>query len=324
MPNRFSYKFKQFFFVLIKISLVVAAFYFMYLKSIKNSHLEFYDFILFLNKNDGFSFKNVFFLLFLTFFNWFFEILKWRKLVSSVKQVTFKNAIEQCLGSLTVSLFTPNRIGEYGAKAIYFVSSQRKRIMLINLISNLLQMGVTIILGLIGLIVFTQWHTINIDLNKLLMFLLISALLIGLISIIIKKHNLKIGGGSIQKTIQFFKHFPKKNLVVAALLSLLRYLIFSFQFYYVLTLFGIDINYLDAMMVITSMYLLASIIPSIFIFDVVIKGGIAVYLFSIIGIDELVTLSVVTLMWILNFVLPSILGSYYVLRFKFQTKNYYI
>ena len=72
------------------------------------------------------------------------------------------------------------------------------------------------------------------------------------------------------------------------------------------------------------MYLLASIIPSIFIFDVVIKGGIAVYLFSIIGIDELVTLSVVTLMWILNFVLPSILGSYYVLRFKFQTKNYYI
>ena len=37
-------------------------------------------------------------------------------------------------------------------------------------------------------------------------------------------------------------------------------------------------------MVITTMYLLSSIIPSIFIFDVVIKGGVAVYLFSIIGI----------------------------------------
>ena len=196
--------------------------------------------------------------------------------------------------------------------------------MLTNLVSNLIQMGVTLILGLIGLIIFTQSHTLNIDLNKILLLLLISALLIVLISIVFKKSNIKVKEFSIQKIIQFLIHFPKKNLVIAAMLSLLRYLIFSFQFYYVLTIFGVDINYLNAMILITSMYFLASIFPSIFIFDVVIKGGIAVYLFSLIGVDELVTLSVVTLMWILNFVLPSIIGSYYILRFKFQTENNYI
>ncbi len=322
--QKLHYKSKQFFFVLIKISLVVAAFYFVYLKLIKNSQLEFYDFLLFLDKNDAFSLKNSLFLLFLTLFNWFFEILKWQNLVSSSIQITFKKAVEQCLGSLTASLFTPNRIGEYGAKAIYFKSALRKYIMLTNLVSNLLQMGVTIILGLIGLIIFTQSHTLNIDLNKILLLLLISALLIVLISIVFKKSNIKVKEFSIQKIIQFLIHFPKKNLVIAAMLSLLRYLIFSFQFYYVLTIFGVDINYLNAMILITSMYFLASIFPSIFIFDVVIKGGIAVYLFSLIGVDELVTLSVVTLMWILNFVLPSIIGSYYILRFKFQTENNYI
>ena len=70
------------------------------------------------------------------------------------------------------------------------------------------------------------------------------------------------------------------------------------------------------MVIISSMYLLASIIPSIFIFDVAIKGSVAVYLFSFVYINEVIILSITTIMWILNFVLPSIIGSYYVLRFK--------
>ncbi|WP_248912347.1 hypothetical protein [Gelidibacter algens] len=64
------------------------------------------------------------------------------------------------------------------------------------------------------------------------------------------------------------------------------------------------------------MYLLSSIIPSIFIFDVIIKGGVAVYIFGLLGVPEPLILSVVTFMWILNFVLPSVIGSYHVLQFK--------
>ena len=75
-------------------------------------------------------------------------------------------------------------------------------------------------------------------------------------------------------------------------------------------------DYFQAMTVITSMYLLSSIIPSIFIFDVVVKGSIGVFLFSMIEVDELTILSIITLMWLLNFVLPSVFGSYYVLNFN--------
>ena len=84
-----------------------------------------------------------------------------------------------------------------------------------------------------------------------------------------------------------------------------------------LLLFGVEISYLEAMQLITSMYFLASIIPSIFLFDVVIKGSVALYVFSLIGINDLIILSIVTCMWILNFVLPSIIGGFYVLHFKF-------
>ena len=307
--------------MLIKISLVVAAFYVIYQRLLKNSDLAFSDFVNFSSKNDLFLLKNMLFLLVLTLFNWFFEILKWQELVSYIKKISFKQAFEQCLGSLTASLFTPNRIGEYGAKAIYFSGILRKRILLINLLSNLLQMAVTIVFGVIGLLVFTQTYSIQINTNKLAILVLAGLLLFIFIRFIFKKGNLNIKGFSIKKVKDFIYHYPQKKLVLGATYSLIRYLIFSFQFYYVLVLFKVDIGYLDAMTVITTMYLLASIIPSIFIFDVVIKGGIAVYLFSIIGVNELVSLSVVTIMWILNFVIPSIIGSYYVLYFKFPKAN---
>ena len=109
---------------------------------------------------------------------------------------------------------------------------------------------------------------------------------------------------------------PSKIIIPVFVISVVRYLIFSFQFYFLLQLFGVHVSYFNAMTVITSMYLLSSIIPSIFIFDVIIKGSIGVYLFAIVGVNEFTTLSVITIMWLLNFVLPSIFGSYYVLNFN--------
>ena len=317
MASRFSYKSKQFFFVLIKISLVVVAIYFIYHKLSKNGTLEFSHFIQILSKNGVFSLHTVVFLLFLSIFNWFFEILKWQQLVSSLQKISFTKSIEQCLGSLTVSLLTPNRIGEYGAKALYYTSRLRKRVLFINLISNLLQMLVTVVFGIIGILLLSQSQNLHINGLKFINILLIGIASCGLIIFIIRKTNIKIRGFSLQKIKLFLIKFSKKRLALGAVFSFFRYLIFSFQFYYLLLLFGVEISYLEAMQLITSMYFLASIIPSIFLFDVVIKGSVALYVFSLIGINDLIILSIVTCMWILNFVLPSIIGGFYVLNFKF-------
>mgnify|MGYP000850210239 CR=1 FL=1 len=317
MASRFSYKSKQFFFVLIKISLVVVAIYFIYQKLTKNSTLEFSHFIQILSKNGVFSLNTVVFLLFLSIFNWFFEILKWQQLVSSLQKISFTKSIEQCLGSLTVSLLTPNRIGEYGAKALYYTSRLRKRVLFINLISNLLQMLVTVVFGIIGILLLSQSQNLHINGLKFINILLIGIASCIFIILIIRKTNIKIRGFSLQKIKLFIIEFSKKSLALGAVFSFFRYLIFSFQFYYLLLLFGVEISYLEAMQLITSMYFLASIIPSIFLFDVVIKGSVALYVFSLIGINDLIILSIVTCMWILNFVLPSIIGGFYVLHFKF-------
>ena len=77
MNSSLPYKTKQFFFVLIKLSIVVGAFYFIYQKLLNNPNLKFEDFLVFLDKNELFSTKNIIILLVLSVFNWFLEITKW-------------------------------------------------------------------------------------------------------------------------------------------------------------------------------------------------------------------------------------------------------
>ncbi|MCB0447549.1 MAG: flippase-like domain-containing protein [Gelidibacter sp.] len=321
MLDSLSYKTKQFFVVLIKLSIVVGAFYFIYLKLIENETLDFRVFVDFLNKKEVFSLKNILFLLFLSIFNWFFEILKWHNLVSSITKISFKTGLEQSLGALTASLFTPNRIGEYGAKAIYYPSELRKKVMLLNLVSNMMQMAVTTVFGIIGLLFFmTQYH-LEIDFKKAL-YALTLLMLVGAFFLFSLQHKaFEIKGFSIKKIIDFIKNIRKTIIIKTVVFSVLRYFIFSFQLYYLLHIFGVSISYPNAMMVITSMYLLSSVIPSVFIFDVVIKSGVAVYLFSLIGVNELTILSIIMIMWLLNFVLPSVFGSYYVLNFNFSKEQ---
>ena len=236
--------------------------------------------------------------------------------MSTIKYISFKNSLEQSLGALTASLFTPNRIGDYGAKAMYFKSLFRKRVVLINLLGHMWQMSTTLIFGVIGFYIFISTYEIDINYYRASRFLMI-VLIVSLFAVFgIKQTRFKIKGFSTEKVFEFIKQMPLKIHVSSFILSICRYLIFSFQFYFLLTIFGIDVSYIDAMVVITSMYLLASIIPSIFIFDVVIKGSVAVYLFSIVEVNEFTVLCIVTIMWLLNFVIPSFFGSYFVMKFK--------
>ncbi|WP_230080192.1 lysylphosphatidylglycerol synthase domain-containing protein [Winogradskyella marina] len=316
MRYNVPHKIKQFFFVLIKLSIVVAAFSFIYSKIIKNDQLEFSSFLSFLKENDVFSFKNIIILMILSFFNWFFEILKWRYLVKYITSISFTSALEQSLAGLTASLITPNRIGDYGAKAIYYAKTLRTKIVLLNLLGNMAQMTITTILGGIGLLIFINRYPIAVSYYKIVIVGILM-LLIGLFVWLASKQNrFKIKGFSFASIINFITSIPLKSHGFNLVFSLTRYLIFSFQLYYLLLIFGVNISYYDAMVVITSMYLLASIVPSISIFDVVIKGSVAVFLFSYLGVNEFIILSTTSLMWLLNFVIPSLFGSYFVLNFK--------
>ena len=311
------YKTKQFFWLLIKLAIVFGCGFFIYGKLVENNDLSFSRFWYILTKNNIFSLKNVTLLIIFTFVNHFIEIIKWKNLASFSNKINLKKATTQCLASLTASLITPNRIGEYGVKALYFDKPYRKQIVGLNLIGNFYQMFVTIIFGFFGFGVFVWQYNVNIDYHRIFKGLLLGFFIVSAFFFGAKNFNYK--GYGVKNVKNFINKIPLKLNIKTAFYSFIRYAIFSHQFFFLFIIFKINISYLDAITAITTVYFIASIVPMLSLFDVVLKGTIAVWIFSFLGIEPIIILSITTLMWILNFVIPATIGSYFVLTFKTHT-----
>lgn len=314
MYNSLPYKTKQFFSLIIKLSIVIGCGYFIYLKLIENEQLKFSVFYQNLIKNNVFSFKNSLILLIFTFYNWFFEVNKWHSLISSISNYSFKKASIQSLASLTTSLITPNRIGEYGAKALYFEKKQRNKVLGLNFVGHFYQMLMTLIFGVIGFSYFIFQHKIEIDFQQVFKILLLGIFVI--IALFFAAKYFNYSNSFFEKARTFIKKITLRLNLKVCLFSFFRFVIFSHQFYFLLLIFKIDISYFDAISAITSVYLIASIIPMLSLFDFVLKGTVAIWVFSFYNVLPLTILSITSIMWILNFVLPAIIGSYFVLTFK--------
>lgn len=311
-------KAKQYLLASLKILVLAFTFGYIFIKLNSTQGLSFSEFITNLTPKSATAGYALLFFLILAAANWFFEILKWQSVVSVVEKIDFKTAVKQSLAALTVSLATPNRIGEYGAKIYFFEASKRKKILLLNLYSNINQMLVTTFFGGIGLFYFVQRFNIQYSSKNILIAGFGIAILL-IAAYFLKRKELK-NGFSIVKTITFFRNIPNTIKFKTLLFSVLRYIIFSSLFYFLLAFFSAEIGILEATPLIFTMYLLVSIVPTIFIFDVVVRGGVAIWLFSFVGVSELTILSTVLAMWLLNFVIPSLLGSFYVLTYQPTTR----
>lgn len=311
------YKSKQFFALVIKLFIVIGCLYFIYNKLYHHQQIRFSDFYQKLIENEDFSIKTLLFLLIFSFINWMLEITKWKNLATHVKNISFPSAIKQSLASLTVSLITPNRIGEYGAKAIYFNKEIRIKILGLNLLGNLYQLITTSIFGVFGISYLLLTFNIELPLKPIL-FLFGICVVLFLIVWIFFKMNISFKGYSIKSLFLFTQKISGKLHFKTAVISILRYIVFVHQFYYLLVVFHVDITYSQALTSIFSMYFIASIIPMLSLLDVVVKSSIAIWVFSFFNSNPTNILSIVLIMWIFNFAFPSILGSYFVLTFKNQ------
>lgn len=247
--------------------------------------------------------------------NWIFEILKWKTLVSTIEQINFNTALKQTLTALTASLATPNRIGDYGAKVLFFEKNKRKKVLLLNFYTNAAQLFTTLVFGGFGLYFLTENYPIAYS-RPALIGIAAAGIIALLLGYIYREKELWVKGFSIANTIHFFHRFPLLVKSKVLIYSVIRYLIFSSMFYLFLLFFGAEIPTATAMLLIFATYLLVSIVPSIFIFDVVIRGGVALWLFSFEGVPEFTVLATVLAMWIFNFVIPSLIGSLFVIRFQ--------
>lgn len=303
-------KAKQFLVVIIKLLIVGGAFYFIYDRITNNEQLDWVRFTDALQQKH--SFWIVFLILLLTFLNRFLEILKWQNLVSYIQPLSLGKATEQVLAAVTAALFTPNGIGEYAAKAMYYNKKQSKTILMLNLICNGIQPIYTIVFGLFGLFFFNFLY--NAIPTKVL--LLIFAAVFTILFIFFSARKVTIKGYSLHKLFQKINEIPKSIHRRNILLASGRYLSMIHQHYLLFLAFDVALPYPIMISVIACVYFLGSSLPSFQFLDFAVRGSVAVYFFGILGVNEWIVVFAATLQWLLNIVIPVTIGSYFVFRFK--------
>jgi uncharacterized membrane protein YbhN (UPF0104 family) len=305
-----SDKTKQFLVFIAKLLIVGGAFYYIYDRLAHNSHLDWAQFTDALAKKE--ALLPIISVIALTILNRFFEILKWQTLVSTLKNISLWQSTKQVLAAVTLAVFTPNGIGEYAAKALYYRKEEAKRILFLNLVCNGIQMIIAVAAGLAGLVAFNSLYHLMPTSLAILVLLGILAVLI----LVFMSRNIAIKGYSLQRLFELINNIPRPVHRKNTLYAVLRYLSITHQHYLIFVAFGVHLPYPVMMAAISGVYFLGSSLPNFAFTDFAVRGSVAVYFFGMMDVNEWIVVFAATLQWLLNIVLPVTIGSYFVLRFK--------
>ncbi|MGG5505795.1 MULTISPECIES: hypothetical protein [unclassified Myroides] len=307
-----SNKTKQFLVLLLKIIVVCSAFYYIYnkLSSDKTLDSTLLQEVL-LHPQHRWALLA---LLLLTFSNRFIEILKWKNLSSLIQPVSIGQATKQVLSALTLGIFTPNGIGEYAGKALYFPKKDAGRVIFLNMVCNGVQVIYAIVFGLLGLTLLNYTHAFIPPYYLWILYGIATLLLLLIFSL----RHLTIKGYSIHTVLELLREIPKKTHRKNLFLALLRYASFTHQYVILYYLFGVNIPYFELLCAVSAIYLLASSLPNFQFLEFAVKGSIALFIFTALDVNQWVVALVATLIWLLNIVLPISIGSYFVLTFKLK------
>lgn len=240
----------------------------------------------------------------LSFLNWMGEVIKWQKLVLNID---FKSSAKQSLISHSLALFTPQKLGEYGGKCMFYPKAQSYKIVALTASSHLTQLLTTICFGLLGILILaSQINITEIFAFKWSWLFIIIPCLFGF----------KIIRKQFKKMYSEFEKIEGSIFKKALFWSVFRYLMFSHQFLVLMWVFGIDIGYVEGMAVISLVYLTASLLPVFALADAVVKGSVALTIMSLIGYPNPALLVISFLMWMSNVMFPALLGYIWMLFWK--------
>lgn len=268
----------------------------------------------------------LFFLLLLMILNWSIEALKWKLLVSKMQRISFIDALKGVWCGVTIGTFTPNRIGEFGGRILFLRERNQVKGIIVTLLGSFGQITTTLITGLSSLILFILF--INpfqiphqylpppeflIWILPILFSLLIACLLllyfnVGLIESISSRVPFLKRMRSYLSIIGQFGYF---DLIKLLGLSMLRFGVFTFQFYLLLRAFQVPVPFFAGLMIIALIFFVQTIIPSFTLTEIGVRGQVSVYLigFIVSGDYALRIIDASVSLWLVNLILPALVGA---------------
>ena len=262
--------------------------------------------------------------------NWSIEALKWRYILQNKEKISVLLAIKAVFSGATISAVSPNRIGDYLGRVFVLKKTKFWEGVLITLIGSYAQTLVTLIFG--GIVFFSfigpkmiEYNYLSSMQSEVIRYVLVIGLLIGIvfyfrISLLVRIIPLK--WKRVHKYVEIFKQYTSKQLSITLLFSTIRYFVFSVQFYLLFLAVGLsEISFITGLGLISGIFLINTLRPSIALLEIGIRGSVAVFVFGLYfgfetNLDNAV-FTASTLIWLINIILPAIIGLFFVKDLRF-------
>lgn len=215
-------------------------------------------------------------------------------------------AIQSFFAGIVTGIVTPNMVGNFIGRFYYFDRSKRAGIILFTLLSNYAAFLATFTFGWIAILVAGDLIVLSSS-RSFLIGLGTGVIIAFLIYFFIENFLYRIRRKGYLIRFRNILHANRLFRSKILGLSLARFVVFTMQFALVLHAFGETIDVL-AIMAIWQVYLLAIVIPSLFLGNLGVRESIALLILGGIGMNEFAVLFASLIIWTINTLSPALIG----------------
>ncbi len=243
--------------------------------------------------------------------NFLLEAYKWKWVIYTISPISLFKAIESVFVGQAFAFFTPNRVGEFAGRTLFLPTADKLAGMTKMAWASYAQLLATIVMGCIALGLNVSFYPI-IQGPWLVMVKWVSPL-VGCIALLLFFYQRNWTG-----CLSFLNKVKvATNLKVHLLwLSLVRYLVFLLQYVWVARMLQLNIGILPLIFSVAILFLCLSILPTISLTELVVRGQLLILLLAPFSQDPLMIVAVSTFIWSVNFLAPAIIGAFLLLRYR--------
>lgn len=272
--------------------------------------------------------------LLLLLFNWGIEARKWQLLIRHLQPFSFLRSFKSVLSGCSITLLTPNRVGEYGGRILYVEEGNRIRAISLTMVGSISQLLVTLWMGSLGLVFLRFISHQNQEPFAILPEFWGNVLtyLCFAISAILTLFYLRLGWlvrmmekvpalNKVVRHVRVLDEFDNPQLLQVMALSGLRYLVFVVQYVLLLQVMGVDIPVLLCFWLIAVFYLVMAIAPTFGFIELPVRVTASWMILQHYTPNELAVGTASLGIWLINLAIPAVLGSLMLLSIKIVKKQ---
>lgn len=268
---------------------------------------------------------NLFAVILLMLVNWSVEAMKWKVSVRPIQQISFLKALRAVLSGVSFSVSTPNRVGEYFGRVLYMDEGNRLKTISITIVGSISQLIITLLMGFTGLLLLRR----GIESSQLISPVWMNVIIYGVLAVLsglllfyfrlswlIKWVDRLPGSSRFAYLIRALEDFDTRILFKLLLFSAIRFIIFIVQYYLLFHLFAVDVSWWNIFWAVSVSFLVMAVIPTIAIVELVQRGKIMTTVMALYTTNELGVSITTAGIWLINLILPAIIGSLLILGIK--------